>query len=91
MRTAILALTGAIVIAAAPALAQGVSNEAPGQQPKGTHNSPGASYYAPGQEKNRDAKNPNPELPGASGYAPGHSTTGFGIKNDREDRPMKSK
>jgi hypothetical protein len=76
----------ALTLIAPAAFAQGVSNEAPGQQPKGTHNSPGASYNAPGQEMRRDAPNPNPGSPGASGYAPGQSsTTGAATKKNGVD------
>ena len=87
MKPTILPFLTAALIAATPALAQGVSNQSPGQRmqsetqtQKARHpNSPGASYYAPGHEK----KNPNVRpyakgQPGASGYAPGHSTTGSG-------------
>jgi hypothetical protein len=86
-------LVVATVILVSPSvLAQGVSNQAPGQQPKGTHNSPGASYNAPGQEMRRDATNPNPGSPGASGYAPGHSsTTGAGPKKNGGDNTMRNK
>jgi hypothetical protein len=73
------------------AFAQGVSSDAPGQQPKGTHNSPGASYNTPGHEMQRGAKNPNPGSPGASGYAPGHSTTGSGALKDKDNDTMRSK
>ena len=79
-------LVAALIAVSPAAFAQGVSDQAPGQQEKGTHNTPGASYNAPGQEKLRDAPNPNPGSPGASGYAPGHSspTTGSATK-DRDD------
>ena len=81
--------TAALIFVSPAVFAQGVSSDAPGQQPKGTHDSPGASYNAPGQEKQRNAKNPNPGSPGASGYAPGHSTTGTGTmksnNNNRDD------
>jgi hypothetical protein len=91
MRSRGIVTAAAIILIAPAAFAQGVSNEAPGQQPKGTHNSPGASYNAPGQEMRRDAPNPNPGSPGASGYAPGHSsTTGAATKKngfDRDDTP----
>ena len=92
MKLTILPLLTAALIAATPALAQGVSSQAPGQRmqsetqtQKARHpNSPGASYYAPGHEK----KNPNVRpyekgQPGASGYAPGHSTTGSGTGDSR--------
>lgn len=69
-------VVAAALIATSPAaFAQGVSGQAPGHQEKGTNNSPGASYNAPGQEMRRDATNPNPGSPGASGYAPGQSST----------------
>jgi len=91
MRSIGILTATAIILATQAAFAQGVSSEAPGQQPKGTHNSPGASYNAPGQEMRRDAPNPNPGSPGASGYAPGQSsTTGAATKKndfDRDDKP----
>jgi hypothetical protein len=88
-----LALATAALILVSPAVfAQGVSTDAPGQQPKGTHDSPGASYNAPGHEMQRGAKNPNPGSPGASGYAPGHSTSGSGAMNDNDrDDAMRSR
>ncbi len=78
MKHSILTLTTAALIAASPAaFAQGVSSDAPGHKTKDYRGSPGASYWAPGQEKkNPKLKNPNPGEPGASGYTPGHSTTG---------------
>jgi hypothetical protein len=85
--TGLTLATAALIFVSPAVFAQGVSSDAPGQQPKGTHDSPGASYNAPGQEMQRGAKNPNPGSPGASGYAPGHSTTGTGAmkNNDRDD------
>jgi hypothetical protein len=82
-----LMLASALIFATSAVFAQGVSSDAPGLQPKGTHENPGATYNAPGQEMHRNAKNPNPGSPGASGYAPGHSTTGSGAmkNNDRDD------
>jgi hypothetical protein len=87
MKLNILTLaTAALILIAPTGFAQGVSNDAPGQQPNGANGSPGASYNAPGQEMRRDAPNPNPGSPGASGYAPGRSTTGSGaLKRDRDD------
>ena len=58
-----LMLASALIFATSAVFAQGVSSDAPGQQPKGTHESPGATYNAPGQEMHRNAKNPNPGLP----------------------------
>ena len=85
MKLIVLSLiTAAIMLIGPTVFAQGVSGDAPGQQPKGTHDSPGASYNAPGQEMRRDAPNPNPGSPGASGYAPGHSTTGSGALKDKD-------
>jgi len=85
--TGLTLATAALIFISPSVFAQGVSSDAPGQQPKGTHESPGASYNAPGQEMQRGAKNPNAGAPGASGYAPGHSTTGSGAikSNDRDD------
>ena len=92
MKLTIVPFAIAAVMAVAPAFAQGVSSQAPGQRmqsetqtQKQSHPGyPGASYYAPGQEK----KNPNIKpyekgQPGASGYAPGHSTTGSGVPKSR--------
>jgi hypothetical protein len=87
MKRTILPLAIVALIAASPALAQGVSNQSPGQrmqsetqtQKESRPNSPGASYYAPGHEKNNPNVKPYEKgQPGASGYAPGHSTTGSG-------------
>lgn len=87
MKLAIHPFAAAALIAASPALAQGVSSQAPGQRmqsetqtQKQSHpSSPGASYYAPGHEKNNPNLKPYEKgQPGASGYAPGHSTTGSG-------------
>jgi hypothetical protein len=69
--TGLTQATAALIFISPSVFAQGVSSDAPGQQPKGTHESPGASYNAPGQEMQRGAKNPNAGAPGASGYAPG--------------------
>jgi hypothetical protein len=94
MKPTVLVLVISALIAASPALAQGVSNETPGQRmqsetqrQKDSHpNSPGASYYAPGHEKNNPKVKPYEKgQPGASGYAPGHSTTGSG-SNDTTTR-----
>ena len=73
----------ATVLIASPSFAQGVSNQAPGQrmqsQTKQHEGYPGASYYAPGQEKKNPKAKPYAKgQPGASGYAPGRSTTGSG-------------
>lgn len=84
MKLASTLVAAALILVSPAVFAQGVSNEAPGQQPKGTHDSSGASYNAPGQEMQRGAKNPNPGSPGASGYAPGHSTSGSGTLKDKD-------
>jgi hypothetical protein len=76
MRTTIIALSAAALIAGTPAvLAQGVSSKTPGHemQAKGSKKgSPGASGYAPGQEM--QAKGSKKGSPGASGYAPGQTS-----------------
>jgi hypothetical protein len=85
--TGLTLATAALIFVSPAVFAQGVSSDAPGQQPKGTHDSPGASYNAPGQEMQRGARNSNPGSPGASGYAPGHSTSGSGaLKDKNSDR-----
>ena len=94
MKLIVLSLiTAAIILIGPTVFAEGVSSDAPGQQPKGTHDSPGASYNAPGQEMRRDAPNPNRgSSPGASGYAPGRSTTGSGALKDKDrDRDDKTR
>ena len=76
MKIALSAIAAGLLIAASPALAQGVSDKAPGQQMqnKGSKaGTTGASGYAPGQ-KMQD-KGSKPGTTGASGYAPGHSNT----------------
>jgi hypothetical protein len=85
MKLTILPLATAALIAASPALAQGVSNQAPGQKMQSDREKgkdspgPGASSYAPGQKMQSDReKGKDSPGPGASGYAPGHSTTGSG-------------
>ena len=58
MKLTVPALMTAVLIASPAAFAQGVSNQSPGQrmqsQTKQHEGYPGASYYAPGQQK----KNP---------------------------------
>jgi hypothetical protein len=76
MKTTIIALSAAALIATPPAVfAQGATSQAPGQemQAKGSKKGqPGASGYAPGQEM--QAKGSKKGSPGASGYAPGQTT-----------------
>ena len=90
MKLVILPLATAALIAASPALAQGVSSQTPGHQmqsdtqtqktqKQSQPDSPGASSYAPGQKMQSDReKGRETPGPGASKYAPGHSTTGSG-------------
>jgi hypothetical protein len=91
MKLFLLTLTTAAFILIAPRVfAQGVSNDAPGHQPKG--DSTGATYNAPGQEMRRDAPTLNPDSHGASGYAPGRSTTGSAAFKDKDhDRDDKTR
>ncbi|TQF28599.1 hypothetical protein [Bradyrhizobium sp. UNPA324] len=76
MKALIIALSAAVVMAAAPAVfAQGVSSKTPGQEMQQT-GSKGASSYAPGHKKHhamRHAK-ASKTTPGASSYAPGQTT-----------------
>ena len=58
--TGLTLATAALIFVSPAVFAQGVSSEAPGQQPKGTHDSPGASYNAPGQEMQRGCEKPKP-------------------------------
>ncbi len=82
MKTKIIALSAAVLMAAAPAVfAQGVSSKTPGhemQQKGSKKGEPGASGYAPGREM--QAKGSKKGSPGASGYAPGQ-TTGSSTKS----------
>jgi hypothetical protein len=50
MKTVVAILSLAFV-AIGPASAESAKHFAPGQHLKGTHNQPGASYYAPGHQK----------------------------------------
>ena len=70
MKTAIIALAAAALIAAAPAvLAQGVPSKSPGLQHKvSKKHHPGVSGYAPLRQM--QAKGSKTGYPGASGYAP---------------------
>jgi hypothetical protein len=70
MKTAIIALSAAALIAAAPAvLAQGVPGKTPGLQHKvSKKHHPGVSGYAPLRETR--AKGSKTGYPGASSYAP---------------------
>ncbi|MCK1718548.1 hypothetical protein [Bradyrhizobium sp. 141] len=83
MKTTIIALSAAVVVATAPAVfAQGVSSKAPGQEMQQTGSKkgkPGASSYAPGH-KMHHAKASKKAGPGASNYAPGQ-TTGASTKS----------
>ena len=70
MRTTIIALSAAALIAAAPAvLAQGVAGKTPGLQHKiSKKHHPGISGYA--QLRGMQAKGSKKGYPGAFGYAP---------------------
>ena len=82
MKTKIIALSAAVLMATAPAVfAQGVSSKTPGhemQQKGSKKGQPGASGYAPGHEM--QAKGSKKGSPAASGYAPGQ-TTGSNTKS----------
>jgi hypothetical protein len=94
MKTKIIALSAAVVMATAPAVfAQGVSSKTPGQEMQQTGSKkgePGTSSYAPGHKMHHamhHAKASKKTSPGASNYAPGQttgastkSTTGSGTK-----------
>ncbi|WGD48856.1 hypothetical protein QA641_24770 [Bradyrhizobium sp. CB1650] len=87
MKTKIIALSAAVMMATAPAVfAQGVSSKAPGQEMQQTGSmkgEPGASSYAPGHKKHhamRHAKASKKTGAGASTYAPGQ-TTGASTKS----------
>jgi hypothetical protein len=71
MKTTIVALSAATLIAASPAvLAQGVPSKTPGLQHKvSKRHHPGVSGYAPLREM--QAKGSKKGHPGAFGYAPG--------------------
>jgi hypothetical protein len=82
MKTKIIALSAAVLMATAPAVfAQGVSSKTPGhemQQKGSKKGEPGASGYAAGHEM--QAKGSKKGTHGASGYAPGQ-TTGSNTKS----------
>jgi len=94
MKTKIIALSAAVVMATAPAVfAQGASSKAPGQEMQqmgSKKGEPNASSYAPGHKKHHamhHAKAPKTTSPGASNVAPGQTTgastrptTGSGTK-----------
>ncbi len=87
MKTKIIALSAAVVMATAPAVfAQGVSSKTPGQEMQQTGSKkgePGASSYAPGHKMHHamhHAKASKKTSPGASNYAPGQ-TTGSSTKS----------
>lgn len=69
MKTTIIALSAAALVAAAPAaLAQGVPGKTPGLQHKvSKKHHPGISGYS--QMREMQAKGPKTGYPGASGYA----------------------
>jgi len=74
MRSTIIALSAAALIAATPAVfAQSDSSKTPGQEmyDKGWGNSPGASGHTPGHEMQKGSAK---GTKGASGYAPGQTT-----------------
>jgi hypothetical protein len=83
MKTKIIALSAAVLMATAPAVfAQGVSSKTPGQEMQQTGSKkgePGASRYAPGH-KMHHAKVSKKVSPGASNQAPGQ-TTGSSAKS----------
>jgi hypothetical protein len=83
MKTRIIALSAAVLMATAPAVfAKGVSSKTPGhemQQTGSKKGEPGASHYAPGH-KMQHAKASKKVSPGASNYAPGQ-TTGSSAKS----------
>lgn len=81
MKTTVIALSAAALIAAAPAvLAQGVPNKIPGLQHKvSKKHHPGASSYALLREM--QAKGSKKGYPGAFGYAPGEPS---GLDGDIE-------
>ena len=81
MKTTIIALSAAALIAAAPAvLARGVPGKTPGLQHKvSKKHHLGVSGYAPLREM--QAKGSKKGYPGAFGYAPGEST---GLNRDLE-------
>ncbi|MEH2484975.1 hypothetical protein [Bradyrhizobium sp. AZCC 2230] len=87
MKTKIIALSAAVLMATAPAVfAQGVSSNTPGhemQQTGSKKGEPGASSYAPGHKMHHAMHNPKASKragPGASNYAPGQ-TTGASTKS----------
>jgi hypothetical protein len=61
-----------LIVASSSAFAAGVSKSAPGHHVKGTHGSPGASYYAPGHEMQHHKLGTGGGPGGASSYAPGN-------------------
>jgi hypothetical protein len=71
VKTAVIALTAALIIAAAPAvLAQGAQGKTPGAQHRVSHkHRPGVTGHAPLREM--QAKGAKKGNPGAFGYAPG--------------------
>jgi hypothetical protein len=81
VKTIIIALSAAALIAAAPAvLAQDVSSKTPGLQHKASEkHHPGAYGYAPPREM--QANHSKKGYPGAFGYAPGQPS---GLNRDIE-------
>jgi hypothetical protein len=90
MRSTIIALSAAALIAATPAVfAQSDSSKTPGQEmyDKGWgKGSPGASGHTPGQEMQQ--KGSVKGTKGVSGYAPGQ-TTGSNTSGRDQTRPRK--
>ncbi|SFH87035.1 hypothetical protein [Bradyrhizobium sp. cf659] len=85
MKTKIIALSAAVVMATAPAVfAQGVSSKTPGQEMQqmgSKKGEPGASSYAPGHKKHHAMRHTKASKvtskttsPGASNVAPGQTT-----------------
>jgi hypothetical protein len=99
MRTGIISIVtaaGLVIGGSAAVLAQGSSQNAPGQQMQNNGSvpgQPGASGYAPGQQM--QDKGSKAGQPGASGYAPGQqsktpdtsgTTTGQGAGSNSHSR-----
>ena len=85
MKTRIIALSAAVLMATAPAvLAQGVSSKTPGQEMQqmgSKKGEPGASSYAPGHKMHHAMHHTKAsKRAGASNYAPGQ-TTGASTKS----------
>jgi hypothetical protein len=86
VKTTVIALAAAALIAGAPAVfAQGVSSKTPGLHKLSKKHHPGASGYAPRREM--QARSWKKGYPGAFGYAPGEprgSTGDYTIDASRQ-------